>query len=136
MLTRALGKSMPHYSWAAMQISWAAMIAAAGLVCAGSVHGQGAGPAGDAANGKRLYMAVGCYQCHGTVGQGSRPTGPHIAPDPAPYEAFAAMVRHPRNVMPPYTAVVLPDRDLGDIYAYLLTIPPLIDPKDAPILDH
>jgi hypothetical protein len=31
---------------------------------------------------------------------------------------------------------VLSDRDLGDIYAYLLTIPPLPDPKAAAILEH
>jgi len=38
--------------------------------------------------------------------------------------------------MPPYTTVVLSDQDLGDIYAYLLTIPPLVDSKAAAILDH
>ena len=97
---------------------------------------QAQAPVGDAVNGKHVYMSVGCYQCHGTVGQGSRPTGPHIAPNPIPYEAFAAFVRRPANVMPPYTTVVLSDRDLGDIYAYLLTIPPLPDPKAAAILDH
>ena len=97
---------------------------------------QAQAPVGDAVNGNRVYMAVGCYQCHGTVGQGSRPTGPHIAPNPIPYEAFAAFVRRPANVMPPYTTVVLSERDLGDIYAYLLTIPPLPDPKAAAILDH
>jgi cytochrome c553 len=93
-------------------------------------------PPGDAANGKRVYMADGCYQCHGTVGQGSRPTGPHLAPNPLPYEAFAGQVRHPVNAMPPYTGVVLSEQELGDIYAYLLSIPPLIDPKAAAILDH
>jgi thiamine pyrophosphate-dependent acetolactate synthase large subunit-like protein len=40
------------------------------------------------------------------------------------------------NAMPPYTTVVLSDRDLTDIYTYLLTIPPLPDPKAAAILDH
>ena len=34
-------------------------------------------------------MADGCYQCHGTVGQGSRGTGPRLAPNPLPYENFA-----------------------------------------------
>jgi len=53
-----------------------------------------------------------------------------------PYEAFAALIRHPPNVMPPYTVAVLSDHDLGDIYAYLLTIPPLPDPQAAAILDH
>jgi len=38
--------------------------------------------------------------------------------------------------MPPYTTVVLSDQDLGDIYAYLVAIPPLPDPKAAVILDH
>jgi cytochrome c553 len=98
--------------------------------------GQGAPPPGDAANGKRVYMADGCYQCHGTVGQGSRPTGPHLAPNPLPYEAFAGQVRRPVNAMPPYTAVVLSEQDLADIYAYMLSIPPLLDPKAAAILDH
>ena len=35
-------------------------------------------PAGDAAKGKVLFMKNGCYECHGTVGQGG--TGPRIAP--------------------------------------------------------
>jgi ubiquinol-cytochrome c reductase cytochrome c subunit len=97
--------------------------------------GQGA-PPGDAANGKRVYMADGCYQCHGTVGQGSRPTGPHLAPNPLPYEVFAGQVRRPVNAMPPYTSVVLSEQDLADIYAYLVSVPPLVDPKAAAILDH
>jgi ubiquinol-cytochrome c reductase cytochrome c subunit len=113
-----------------------AMLVTTSLAYAMPAHAQVAGPPADAVNGKRIYMAVGCYQCHGTVGQGSRPTGPHLAPNPLPYEAFAAVVRRPVNVMPPYTTVVLSDQDLGDIYAYLLTIPPLPDPKAAAILDH
>jgi mono/diheme cytochrome c family protein len=112
------------------------MLASALLAAAAPARAQGAPPPGDAANGQRVYMADGCYQCHGTVGQGSRPTGPHLAPNPLPYEAFAGQVRHPVNAMPPYTTVVLSERDLADIYAYLLSIPPLIDPKAAAILDH
>jgi hypothetical protein len=38
--------------------------------------------------------------------------------------------------LPPYTTVVLSDKELGDIYAYMLTKPPLIDPQAAAILDH
>jgi ubiquinol-cytochrome c reductase cytochrome c subunit len=111
------------------------MLATALLAAGAPARAQGA-PPGDVANGKRAYMVDGCYQCHGTVGQGSRPTGPHLAPNPLPYEAFAAQVRHPVNAMPPYTTVVLSERDLVDIYAYLVSIPPLIDPKAAAILDH
>jgi mono/diheme cytochrome c family protein len=112
-----------------------AMLVTASLICVGPAQAQVV-PRGDAGNGKRVYMAVGCYLCHGTVGQGGRPSGPHIAPNPIPYEVFARLVRRPVNSMPPYTPVVLSDQDLGDIYAYLVTIPPVIDPKAAAILDH
>jgi ubiquinol-cytochrome c reductase cytochrome c subunit len=108
---------------------------AALLTCCAPALAQNT-PPGDANNGKRVYMADGCYQCHGSVGQGSRPTGPHLAPNPVPYAAFAAQVRHPVNTMPPYTSVVLSEQELADIYAYLLSIPPLVDPKAAAILDH
>ena len=30
---------------------------------------------GDAANGRKVYLADGCYQCHGRVGQGGLMTG-------------------------------------------------------------
>src|ERR1700730_8065812 len=113
-----------------------AMLVTACLICAMAAQAQTAQPAGDAADGKRIYLADGCELCHGTVGQGGRGTGPHLAPSPLPYEAFAGQVRHPANAMPPYTTIVLSDRDLADIYAYLLTIPPLVDPKSAPILDN
>ena len=110
---------------------------AALLIFPAPAHPQYAGQAvGDADNGKRLYMAVGCYMCHGTVGQGGRPRGPHLAPNPLPYEVFARVVRRPINAMPPYTTTVLSEQDLGDIYAYLVTIPPLPDPKRDAILDH
>jgi mono/diheme cytochrome c family protein len=113
-----------------------AILLTVALTCAAAAHAQNARPVGDAANGKRIYMADGCALCHGTVGQGGRGTGPHIAPSPLPFEAFAGQVRRPANAMPAYTTVVLSDRDLGDIYAYLLTIPPLPDPQAAAILEH
>ena len=119
---------MPHRSMLPIMVT-------AFLACGAPAQAQGA-PPGDAPNGKRIYMADGCYQCHGTVGQGSRPTGPHIAPNPVPYEGFAAQLRHPANTMPPYTSVVLSEQELADIYAYLVSIPPLLDPKAAAILDH
>src|SRR5262249_59653271 len=109
------------------------MVVPALVACAASAQAQVAATPGDATNGKRIYMTVGCQLCHGTVGQGGRPGGPHLAPNPLPYEAFARMVRRPPNTMPAYTAVVLSDRDLGDIHAYLVSIPPLLDPKAAAI---
>jgi len=35
----------------------------------GSARAQDA-PAGDAANGQRIYLADGCFTCHGRSGQG------------------------------------------------------------------
>jgi mono/diheme cytochrome c family protein len=113
-----------------------AILVTAGLTWVAAVHAQELVSKGDAASGKRIYLADGCDLCHGSVGQGGRGTGPHLAPNPLPFEAFARRVRRPANAMPPYTTVVLPDTELADIYAYLLTIPPLPDPKAAAILDN
>jgi mono/diheme cytochrome c family protein len=113
-----------------------AILVTAGLTWVAAVHAQELVPKGDAANGKRIYLADGCDLCHGSVGQGGGGTGPHLAPNPLPFEAFAGQVRRPANAMPPYTTVVLADTELADIYAYLLTIPPLPDPKAAAILDN
>jgi hypothetical protein len=46
------------------------------------------------------------------------------------------VARRYKIAMTPPMAPVLPDQQLADIYAYLRTIPPLIDPKGAAILDH
>jgi mono/diheme cytochrome c family protein len=89
---------------------------------------------GDTANGQKLFMADGCYQCHGTVGQGSRGTGPRLAPNPVPYEGFAQQLRKPANVMPPYSALVLSDAQLADIYAYVRSLPGPAKPEDVTIL--
>ena len=89
--------------------------------------------AASAENGKRAYMRVGCWQCHGTVGQGGT-AGPRIAPDPLPYEALAAFVRTTNRAMPPYREAVLSNDDLADIYAYLQSIPKPPPPDSLPLL--
>jgi mono/diheme cytochrome c family protein len=95
---------------------------------------QSPAPSGDAANGYKLFMADGCYQCHGTVGQGSRGTGPRLAPNPLPYENFESQLRKPANVMPPYTALVVSEGQLADIYAYVSSLPGPAKPEDVKIL--
>jgi mono/diheme cytochrome c family protein len=77
-------------------------------------------PAGDAARGKAAYMKYMCNTCHGSAGQGGdRGSGPRIAYDVWPYEAFAQQTRRPREVMPRYPVEHLPDQDMADIYAYV-----------------
>jgi mono/diheme cytochrome c family protein len=80
-------------------------------------------PAGSAENGKRTYTKYGCYECHGREGQGSTMTGPRLGPDPIPFEVFSSYVRKPMREMPPYTAKVVSDQELADIYAFLRSRP-------------
>lgn len=86
--------------------------------------------AGNADNGKKLFFKNGCYECHGTVGQGG--TGPRLAPRPLAAAALTAYVRKPGAGMPPYSAKVMSDAEVADIRAYLATIPE--PPKDIPLL--
>jgi mono/diheme cytochrome c family protein len=115
-----------------------AWMAAAVLMLSGvGARAQNAAPAsaGNAENGKRLFVSRdGCYECHGTQAQGG--TGPKLAPRPLPLAALAAYIRKPAGGMPPYTSKVLPDSDLADIYAYLLSIPAPPPLKDLPLLSR
>ena len=80
-------------------------------------------PAGNAANGRKLFATIGCYQCHGYEAQGATTTGPRLAPRPIPFAAVSRYVRRPTGQMPPYTVKVLPDAELADIYAFLQSVP-------------
>jgi mono/diheme cytochrome c family protein len=86
----------------------------------------------DAVKGKATFLRIGCYECHGTVGQGG--TGPRLAPRPLPAAGLIAFVRNPTR-MPPYTAKVVSDADLTDIRAYLATIPAPPPVKDIALLN-
>src|SRR6187551_1507887 len=78
---------------------------------------------GDPMRGRQVFETVGCWQCHGYVGQGGF-SGPRIAPRPMPLPALAAYVRSPSGDMPPYSAKILSAKDIVDIYAYLASIAP------------
>ena len=82
----------------------------------------------------RCSCKYGCWQCHGTVGQGGDQRGPKLAPDPMPFEALRGFVRTTNRAMPPYREAVLPNEDLADIYAYLQSIPKPADYKTIPLL--
>jgi mono/diheme cytochrome c family protein len=107
----------------------------AGLIVGQIATGTGAAFAADAARGKTFFtQKYGCYQCHGTEGQGSAITGPKLAPDPLPYDALSAFIRTSSRNMPPFREQILPNADLEDIYAYLKSIPPAKDWKTIPLL--
>ena len=75
------------------------------------------------ARGKAAFEQLGCYQCHGYVGQGSIASGVALAPNPQPLAYYQAYVRNPRAQMPPYSKAILSDAQLADIHAYLRSIP-------------
>ena len=91
-------------------------------------------PAGNAEAGKKLFVSYGCYQCHGYEAQGSSATGPRLGPRPIAFATLSKYVRAPTGQMPPYTAKVLPDADLTNIYAFLQSrpVPPAVE--DIPLL--
>ncbi|MBI3492214.1 MAG: cytochrome c [Acidobacteria bacterium] len=79
-------------------------------------------PAGDVEKGKTLFTKNGCYQCHNYEGHGGA-AGARLAPNPIPFRAFVTYVRAPKGDMPPYTAKVMSDQELADVYAFLRSRP-------------
>jgi ubiquinol-cytochrome c reductase cytochrome c subunit len=94
-----------------------------------------AADAGNADNGKALFLRDGCFECHGTTGMGAGAVGAKLAPNPIPVEGFVAELRHPRQAMPQYAPSVISDSEIADIHAYLATIPEGPTVKDIPILN-
>jgi len=92
-------------------------------------------PAGNVESGKRLYRSAGCELCHNGEGQGGGPA-PRLAPNPnmLAFALFVRQARQPINSMPPYTAKVLSDQQLADIYAFLQTVPKPPDVSTIPLL--
>ena len=107
-----------------------------GFPVARAQQSSDAPPAGNAQNGKKLFMNNGCYECHGRLGQGAAQTGAaRIGPPLLSFEGFQNYVRNPKVNMPPYTSKAIPDQDLADIYAYLKSIPMPPKGKDIPLLN-
>jgi mono/diheme cytochrome c family protein len=120
-----------------------AAIAGAGLVAAalagftGAARAQDA-PPGDAIEGKRLYLAVGCFTCHGRSGQGGAMNGPApvLAKTQMPFEGFKGQLRSPVNDMPAYSEKVMTDKQVADIYAFVESLPGPRPTKDMKIFDN
>jgi ubiquinol-cytochrome c reductase cytochrome c subunit len=91
--------------------------------------------AGNAENGKKLFTNRGCFHCHNTEAQGGS-DGPRLAPRPISLPAFTKLVRQPLDQMPPYTAKVLSEQEIADIYSFLLTIPPPPAVSTIPLLNR
>ena len=93
------------------------------IVIAAAIASAASAQAPSAERGHKLYVEKMCYTCHGYAGQGGeRGTGPRIAPDVWPLDAFVQQVRRPRQDMPRYSARFASDQELADIHAFLSTI--------------
>jgi mono/diheme cytochrome c family protein len=90
--------------------------------------------AGNPQNGKALYMSYGCYNCHGRYAEGSTATGPRLNPVPVSLDDLVKYVRHPSGDMPPYTAKVVSDFELADIFAFLKSLPAPSKVDSIPLL--
>jgi len=104
----------------------------AAIVLASAAFAQDA--TGNADNGKRIFMKNGCFECHGTVGQGTI-AGARIGPPPLNAQGLIRYVRRPPGQMPAFTEKVMSDQELIDVYTYLKTIPPAKPAKDIPLLN-
>jgi mono/diheme cytochrome c family protein len=116
------------------------------VLVAGAFAARGPGPAAleqnaasvDAANGKRVYLADGCFMCHGRAGQGGAMNypAPAIAKLEMPVEAFVSFLRDAPNVMPAYSSDVLSDKEAADIHAFLQSLPGRKPAKEFPLLNQ
>ena len=115
------------------------------VLVAGAFVARGPGPAlaqsaasGDAANGKRVYLADGCFTCHGRVGQGGAMNypAPAIAKLEMPVESFVSFLRDAPNDMPAYSKDVLSDKEAADIHAFLQSLPGRKPAKEFPLLNQ
>jgi len=98
---------------------------------------QESSAAASPSNGQRLFVRYGCYECHGYLGQGSTSTGgTRLGPPQIPLSAFVSYVREPTNQMPPYTAKVVTNEDLAEIYNFLKSVPSPPPLKSIPILNQ
>ena len=129
-----MGK-LARFGKSTMSLLLGAAFAAVGL---GALALAQSAASGDAANGKRLYLASGCFECHGRSGQGGAfnyPVPPLVDLE-MPVESFLAFLRDAPNDMPAYSVSVLPDKDAADIYAFLRSLPGRKPVRDIPLLSQ
>ncbi len=112
-----------------------AVLIATALGDFGSVARAQDAPAGDAVEGKRIYLAVGCFLCHGRSGQGGSFNGPApiLAKTAMPFDGFKGQLRQPANEMPAYSEKVMTDKEIADIYAFVQSLPGPRPAKDMKI---
>ena len=100
---------------------------------AASAQAPAAPASGNAQPGKEPYLKYSCYACHGYDGHGG--SGARLVPLAMTASRFTAYVRNPRR-MPPYTAKVLSDAQLADLFAYIKSLPVSPPADQIPLLSR
>jgi len=93
-------------------------------------------PSGNVDVGKATYLKYNCFTCHGRVGQGGgyNTPVPSLAKTELPFEGFKFQLRNPSRDMPAYAEMVMTDKDIADVYAFVRSLPGRRDPKEIPLL--
>jgi len=112
----------------------AALFGFAATASAQNAAPQQTTPRGDAKAGAKIFKADGCWECHGSAAQGGALSGPRIADTALPFAAVLQQLRVPQNAMPPYEASVVSDAEVGDIYAFLKSLPAPQTAANIPLL--
>jgi len=116
-------------------VATGSVVALVGLATCANAETQQA-TSGNAAHGRELYLATGCFECHGRDGQGGAFNGPAptLAHTELAFEAFKDQLRQPANDMPAYPAAVMSDQDVADVLAFVRALPGPRSPADIAIL--
>lgn len=138
LCTRLASQQSMRLSTSLLRAIAAAVVALAVALPLGAAPRAEEAPAGDAANGKRVFLADGCFLCHGRSGQGGAMNypAPALAGLELPADSFVAFLREAPNDMPAYSAGVLSDQEARDIHAFLRSLPGRKPAKDFPLLNQ
>jgi mono/diheme cytochrome c family protein len=121
---------------AAALLTLVAVAPARDVLAQNASGGQEAAPKGDAKAGQQMFMSIGCWECHGSQGQGGAITGPRLAHTALPFAAVVQQLRVPQNAMPPYEASVVSDAQVADIFAWLESLPAPQAAANIPLLSQ
>ena len=104
------------------------------MLLAGTTVAQDKAPSGSAERGKKLFVDLACYSCHGTHAQGGGRGAEPPIPLGYPWAGFLGVLRKPRQDMPAYEEKLVSNQDVADLYAYFTAIRPAPAAKDLPLL--
>jgi mono/diheme cytochrome c family protein len=106
----------------------------AAILFAGASAAQDKAPSGSAERGKKLFVDLACYSCHGTHAQGGGRGAEPPIPLGYPWAGFLGVLRKPRQDMPAYEEKLVSNQEAADLYAYFTSIRPAPAAKDIPLL--